>query len=262
MNRAPLVACVIAVISTGCATRGAVRQVAEDLKAVQAELAALRQAQDDLSRRINDVSTMARATQARTDPLQAAVTASTAGVERLSEKVQATDEAVREVKETLAARAAAPAPPPPPPTPVLAAPEPAKPKAGGSAEASFAAGLTNFRNREYGQAVLDFLDIVTKHPTHELAPTAQFWIGEAYYLQHDYRQALVEFQRAVDWAPPNPKIADALLKAGLCYSQLRESSRAQGAWRRVVREFPDSPAAEEARNLLGARGSASPPSRR
>lgn len=259
MNRATVVACVIAAISTGCATRGAVRQVAEDLKAVQAEVAALRQAQDDLVRRINDAAAMARATQAKTDPLQAAVTASTAGVERLDAKVQATDEAVKEVKETLAARAAAPPPPPPAPQP---APEPAKPRAVSSAEASFAAGLTNFRNKEYGQAVLDFLDIVTKHPRHELAVTAQFWIGEAYYLQHDYRQALVEFQRAADWAPPNPKVADALLKTGLCYSQLREASRAQGAWRRVVREFPDSPAAEEARTLLGGRGSASPPSRR
>jgi len=126
------------------------------------------------------------------------------------------------------------------------------------AEASFAAGVTNFRNREYGQAVLDFLDVVAKHPSHELASAAQYWIGEAYYQQRDYRQALVEFRRSADWPAPNGKAADALVRTGLCYQNLRESAQAQTAWRRVVREFPGSPAAEEARLLLA--GKPAPPS--
>jgi tol-pal system protein YbgF len=120
----------------------------------------------------------------------------------------------------------------------------------GSAENTYAAALANFRAREYGQAILDFVDVITKHPKHPLAPSAQFWIGEAYYRQHDYRQALSEFQKVIDWESPNPKLPDALVQAGLCYGNLREESRAQDAWQRVVREFPGSPAATEARRLL------------
>ena len=122
----------------------------------------------------------------------------------------------------------------------------------GSVENAYAAGLANFRAREYGQAILDFLDLVAKHPEHPLVPSAQYWIGEAYYVQHDYRQALVEFQKVIDWGLANPKMADALLKTGLCYHNLRETSRAREAWQRVLREFPGTPAAVQARTLLSS----------
>jgi TolA-binding protein len=104
--------------------------------------------------------------------------------------------------------------------------------------------------------------VVTKHPRHELASTAQYLIAEAYYLQRDYRQALAEFQRTIEWSVPHPKIADLLLKAGLCHRHLRESMEAQLAWRRVVREFPEAPAAEEARVLLAGKKSPPPSVRR
>jgi tol-pal system protein YbgF len=259
MNSATVVACVFALLVAGCATRSSVRQVGEDLRALQGEIGALRQSQEDLSRRLAEMASANRTAQPRPDQLAASIAAVKADVERLTAKVQATDAAVKDVKETLAVRASAPLPAPAPPPP---APEPAKPARVSSAEDSFTAGLANFRNREYGQAVLDFLDVVTKHPRHELASTAQYLIAEAYYLQHDYRQALAEFRRTIEWPLPHPKVPDSLLKAGLCHSHLRESMEAQIAWRRVVREFPDAPAAEEARVLLAGKKSPSPSARR
>ena len=247
MNHGTAVACALALLVAGCATRGSVRQVGEDLRALQGEVGALRQSQEDLSRRLAEMASSNRA------ELAASIAAVKADVERLSAKVQATDEAVKEVKETLAARASAPPPP---------ALQGAKPARASSAEAAFTAGLTNFRNREYGQAVIDFLDVVTKHPRHELASNAQYLIAEAYYLKRDYRQALAEFQRTIEWPAPHAKVADSLLKAGLCHSHLRESMAAQLAWRRVVREFPEAPAAGEARVLLAGKKSPSPSARR
>jgi tol-pal system protein YbgF len=264
MIRRMAIACVFAVLATGCATRGAVYQTAEDLRALQSEVGALRQSQEDLSRRLNEMTSANRAANARAEQLQASIAAVKADVERLTTRVQATEGAVKAVNEAVARSTAAPAaaPAPPPPASPRPAPDPPKSKGIGSAESAFAAGLSNFRNREYGQAVLDFLDVVTKHPSHELASTSQFWIGEAYYLQHDYRQALSEFERAIEWPAPNPKVADALLKAGVCYSHLREPTQARHAWRRVVREFPDSPAAAEARILLDGRKSPASSARR
>ena len=256
MNRGTAVACVFALLAAGCATRGSVRQVGEDLRSLQGEIGALRQSQEDLSRRLAEMASVNRTALPRTDQLAASIAAVKVDVERLTAKVQATAAAVKDVKETLAVRAAAPRPDPAP------APEPAKPVRVSSAEDAFTAGLRNFRNREYGQAVLDFLDVVTKHPRHELASTAQYLIGEAYYLQHDYRQALAEFQRTVEWPVPHPKTADALLKIGLCHSRLREPMEAQIAWRRVVRQFPEAPAAEEARTLLSGKKSTSSSARR
>ena len=255
MNRAVVIACTSAVLVAGCATRGTVRELAEEVRADQSELGALRQSQEDLSRRLTEMASANRAASARAAELQASVTAVKADLERLTAKVQATDGALKTVNEALARHTAAVTPPPAPAPPP--APDPPRARRSGSAESAFAAGLSNFRKREYGQAVLDFLDVVTKNPRHELASTSQYWIGEAYYLQHDYRQALIEFERAAEWSAPHPKVPDALLKAGLCHRQLRESTQAQQAWRRVVREFPESPAADEARRLLDGKRSSS-----
>jgi tol-pal system protein YbgF len=249
MNRAAVVACLAAALLSGCATRSAVRQVADDLQAVYTEVQLLRQAQDALSRRLVEVEDAAQASRARTEKLQAMMAATVSDMERLVTQLDEAHEAIASLREELATRvAAAPAAPPP------STPERPTETRRGSAETPYAAGLANFRGREYGQAVLDFLDVVTKHPSHALAPSAQYWIGEAYYLQHDYRQALTEFQTVLDWGPTSPKAAEALLKVGLCYSHLREGTRAQEVWRRVLREFPDSPSADQARTLLARRG--------
>jgi tol-pal system protein YbgF len=258
MNRAAAAACLGILLVAGCASRGSVRQTADDLRALQGEVAALRQSQEDLSRRFAETTAASRAAQPRTEQLTATIASLKADIERLDAKVSAVDGAVTDVKQTLAQRAAAEAAP----APAAAAPESARPARSSSAEDTFTVALMNFRKREYGQAVLDFLDVVSKHPRHELAPTAQFLIGEAYFLQHDYRQALVEFQRAVDWPVPHPKLADALLKVGLCHRNLQQGMEAQIAWRRVVREFPETPAADQARLLLDGRKSSSAASAR
>jgi tol-pal system protein YbgF len=254
MNRATVVACVAAALFAGCATRGAVRQVAEDLAALRAEVELLRQAQDDLSHLLHQTAATAQAAQDRQEKLDASITATNSDLDRLNSRLEETDETLRRVREAVADKTTARLSPQP-----SSIPERPREDPPGAAEAAYAEGTSNFRKREYGQAVLDFLDVVTKHPAHPLASTAQYWIAEAYYVQKDYRQALVEFQRVVEWGPPNSKAADALLKAGLCYRNLRETARAQETWRRLLRDFPQSPAADQARTLLAGKGPAGRP---
>jgi tol-pal system protein YbgF len=132
---------------------------------------------------------------------------------------------------------------PPPPAPSA----PAASRAG-NPEQEYNAALATFRSREHGQAVLDFIDFIAKHPKHPLAGNAQYWIGEAYWTQRDYRQALVEFEKVSEYGPG--KAPDALVKIGLCHARLRDASRAEQAWQRVIREYPKSEAAGLAQSLL------------
>lgn len=150
------------------------------------------------------------------------------------------------------ARAPAPAPAPAPPS--SATPSKLAPKAGGNPEQEYAAALATFRAREHGQAVLDFIDFMAKYPKHPLAGNAQYWIGEAYWAQRDYRQALVEFEKVFEHGPG--KAPDALLKIGLCYLRLSDVPRAQQAWQRVVNEYPKSESAVMARSLISTHSSA------
>jgi tol-pal system protein YbgF len=133
----------------------------------------------------------------------------------------------------------------PPPQPAPPAPAASR---SGNPEQEYSAALATFRSREHGQAVLDFIDFIAKYPKHSLAGNAQYWIGEAYWAQRDYRQALVEFEKVSEYGPG--KAPDALVKIGLCHARLRDASRAEQAWQRVIREYPKSEAAGLAQSLL------------
>ena len=133
--------------------------------------------------------------------------------------------------------------------------EPVRPA---QAESAYGAALATFRAREHGQAVLEFLDFIGRYPKHPLAANAQYWIGEAYYSQRDYRQALVEFQKVLEYPAANGKAADALLKMGLCYTNLREPTRANEVWTRVIGEHPSTEAAGHARSFLRNRRALAP----
>ena len=150
-----------------------------------------------------------------------------------------------------------------PPRAAVAIPPPVAPgaprgaaRSAQSAEQLFSAAMANFRAQEPGQAVLELTDLIARFPDHALAASAQLWIGEAYYQQRDYRQSLVELKRVLDGYPKSRQVADALLKTGLCHRALGDGAAARTAWEQVVREHSGSPAAGQARSLLGTRESA------
>jgi tol-pal system protein YbgF len=156
----------------------------------------------------------------------------------------------------------APAPTPPAaavPEPKPAAPMPAAPASGrtpsSNAEADriFAAALARLRAGDEGQAALEFTEFVAQYPTHPQAAVAQNYIGEAYYRQREYRQAMGEYQKTVDNYTQAAQVSEALLKIGLCQRALGDGASAKATWEQVVKRFPKSDAARQARTLLAAR---------
>ena len=129
-----------------------------------------------------------------------------------------------------------------------------------SAEELFDRGMEGFRAGELGQAVLDFEEFAEKYAGHPLAPSAQFWIGEAYFRSRDFQQAAEKYQKAVDLAPTGERTPDALLRLGLALRSLRREDRARDVWSRLLRDFPDSEAAARARVVLRQPGGSARPS--
>jgi len=119
-----------------------------------------------------------------------------------------------------------------------------------AADELFARGTESFKNGELAQAILDFEDFVARNPSHPLAGTAQFLIGEAYYNARDYQHATVEYQKAVEMAPKGEKSAEALYKLGLAFRALKRQDRARDAWTQLIADFPQTEAAQRARLAL------------
>jgi tol-pal system protein YbgF len=239
MVRALVALAAVALLATGCASRASLRHTQEDVLA-------LRRSHEATLRELASTAGQVRALDGRNVALEATLQQQSAEAAQLRARLDAAEQELREARAQLAAATSA-SPVPPAPASSPRRPGATQPD---DAQRGYDIAMVNFRAREHGQAVLDFLDFIARYPSHPLAPSAQYWIGEAYYVQRDYRQALVEFQRVVDMAPASSTAADALLKIGFAHTNLRENSRAQQAWQRVVHDYPATESAGKARALL------------
>ena len=194
-------------------------------------------------------------------------------VAKLKASLEEAESAVRAMRATPVApesRPAAPPAPPPGSAPAIAtappatpppAPAPAPAPAPGAtpaprnleADRMFASALARFRAGDDGQAALEFTEFVAQYPTHPQAAAAQNYIGDAFYRQRDFRQAITEFQKTVDTYTQPPAVSEALLKIGLCQRALGDLASARAMWERVVKDFPRTDAARQARTLLAAK---------
>src|SRR5438552_1163853 len=66
----------------------------------------------------------------------------------------------------------------------------------------------------------------------------------------ELQNVVAELDALVGAAPSGGKVPDALLKIGLCQRSLGDGALAKRTWERLVRDFPESVAARQARVLL------------
>jgi len=101
---------------------------------------------------------------------------------------------------------------------------------------------------EYGDAIEVFQYFIRKHADNALVDNAQYWIGESYYVEKDYVNALSAFRKTVDME--GNKVPDALLKIGLTHISLGDRPKAEEALGVVMKEYPGTRAADIAGNKL------------
>ena len=61
-----------------------------------------------------------------------------------------------------------------------------------------------------------------------------------------------EYQKTVDTYTQAAQVSEALLKIGLCQRALGDGAHAKTTWEQVIKQFPKSDAARQARTLLAA----------
>ncbi|MEO7794981.1 MAG: tol-pal system protein YbgF [Thermoanaerobaculia bacterium] len=97
-----------------------------------------------------------------------------------------------------------------------------------------------------------FRRFLAENPGSDLADNAQFWLAESALRQTDVASALAGFRAVVENYPEANKVPDALLKVGYCLATLGEPDSAATVYRELLSRFPESTAAETARQRLGA----------
>lgn len=121
---------------------------------------------------------------------------------------------------------------------------------GGEAATEYRTAVDMVRAGQYENAVTALRGFLTKHPRHDYADNAQYWLGETFYAAKDFGQALVEFRNVVETYPRGNKVPDALLKVGYCYQALGQTAKARAVLEQVVNLYPKTePAVLAAKRL-------------
>lgn len=92
--------------------------------------------------------------------------------------------------------------------------------------------------RQFGEAEAGFSTFLQKYPDHSLSGSAQYWLGETYYAQNDYKRAAANFLQGYKKYPTSRRAPDSLLKLGISLNRLGQSEQACAAFSAVSAEYP------------------------
>jgi len=95
-----------------------------------------------------------------------------------------------------------------------------------------------------------FEAIVKDHPTHERAPDAQLQVAETYYQERNYDLALQALDRVVEMFSSSPAVPRAVYRAGIIAEEQGNIPRARSYFQRVVSGWPGSEEANLANEKL------------
>lgn len=105
---------------------------------------------------------------------------------------------------------------------------------------------------KFDESRKSYQNAIDARPTGDISAKSQFMRGETYFHEKNYREALREFLK-VDILHDVPTWqANALLEAGKVYEQLNQPTDAADLYERLVERFPKEAAATEAKNRIGA----------
>jgi len=99
-------------------------------------------------------------------------------------------------------------------------------------------------------ALNEFQDYLKFYRTTDLAPNAQFNIGQIHYTQHKLDVAVKDFDQVLEAFPTNPKTPDAHYMKGRALIQLSQRNEAAREFTAVVTQFPSSAAAATSKAAL------------
>lgn len=110
--------------------------------------------------------------------------------------------------------------------------------------------LNLFKQGNYLASIVSFRKFIKTNPTSTLVPSAEYWIGNAYYSAGDFKNSVRTQQKLIKTYPASAKIPDALLNISSAQVQLGDLSAARQTLQTLQAKYPATPAAELAKKRL------------
>ncbi len=109
----------------------------------------------------------------------------------------------------------------------------------GSAPEQYNHAYGLLKQANYPAAEEAFKAFIGQHPDHSLAGSAQYWLGETFYVRGKYAEAASAFAEGYKRYPKGTKAADDLLKLGMSLARANQKQNACVALTQLDRDFPN-----------------------
>jgi len=115
---------------------------------------------------------------------------------------------------------------------------------------AYEAALAVFRGGDFAAAQNSLQSFMRRYPKSGYLPSAQFWLGNAQYATRDYKEAIANFRALLNQAPEHTRAPEAMLSVANCQIELKDSKAARRTLEELQRAYPQSEAAQAARERL------------
>lgn len=113
----------------------------------------------------------------------------------------------------------------------------------------YESALAKFRNRRYQDAIDEFTALLSAGISDDLADNCRYWIGESYFAQKRFSDAVQQFEGVATMAGSD-KADDAQLMLGNAYIAMGNKAAAKQALQYLISTYPSSPLVKRARAKL------------
>lgn len=114
----------------------------------------------------------------------------------------------------------------------------------------YSQAYADFARGNFDLAVQGFETYLQYYPETEFSDNARYWIGECYYGQQKFDEAIDAWNQLLRDFASSDKVPDARVKKGMALERLGRRSQALLEYRYVLDRYPNSPAARIAREKL------------
>lgn len=123
--------------------------------------------------------------------------------------------------------------------------------------ATFQAALSDYYAARYGIAKGEFQEVIQYYPESDLAGTAEFYLGEIEFSEGNFSKALKDYRIVIQQYSGNPREPTAELHQAYALLRLDRCQKGIEQLRSLIRRYPDTPEAADARRKLRSIGKAS-----
>src|SRR6266513_1130507 len=109
-----------------------------------------------------------------------------------------------------------------------------------SADTLYSNGLRDITSGKYDLARSEFEDYLKYYADTDLASNAQFYLGEIFYKQKQYVDAVAAYDKVLTAYPKSFKLGPARLRKGMALIELGQKTAGIRELREVVKRFPGS----------------------